>query len=154
VLFAAWWEENTGQAVPELLDDGQTLPYSQLHRRTRPKRPKDPREDRRWTDDGVLGWPISHGDFERWGPREILAVRPHDGEDSARVHPPGLGPRGDGGAVGRSAPAWTLRSPGEGSVTKEPGPPGCEPKRREGAKTDGGCGPRRRIDAPLERVAV
>jgi hypothetical protein len=66
VGFAAWWEENTGQVVPELLDDGQILHYSQLHKRTRPKRPKDPREDRRWTDDEVLGWPISHDDFERW----------------------------------------------------------------------------------------
>jgi hypothetical protein len=66
VVFAAWWEENTGQEVPELLDDGQILHYSQLHRRTRPKTPKNPREDRRWTDDEVLGWPISHEDFERW----------------------------------------------------------------------------------------
>jgi hypothetical protein len=66
VVFAAWWEANTGQVVPELLDDGQIFHYSQLHRRTRPTRPKDPREDRRWTDDEVLGWPISHEDFERW----------------------------------------------------------------------------------------
>ena len=47
VVFAAWWEANTGQAVPELLDDGRTLHCSELHRRTRPRRPKDPREDRR-----------------------------------------------------------------------------------------------------------
>jgi hypothetical protein len=66
VVFAAWWEENTGQEVPELLEDGRTLHHSELHRRTRPKRPKDPREDRRWTDDEALGWPISHGEFERW----------------------------------------------------------------------------------------
>ena len=66
VVFAAWWEANAGQVVPELLEDGRILHYSQLHRRTRPKRPKDPREDRRWTDDEVLGWPISHEDFERW----------------------------------------------------------------------------------------
>jgi hypothetical protein len=66
VVFAAWWEENTGQEVPELLEDGQILHYSQLHRRTRPKRPKNPREDRRWTDDEELGWPISHEEFERW----------------------------------------------------------------------------------------
>ena len=66
VVFAAWWEANAGQGVPELLEDGRILHYSQLHRRTRPKRPKDPREDRRWTDDEVLGWPISHDDFERW----------------------------------------------------------------------------------------
>jgi hypothetical protein len=66
VVFATWWEENTGQEVPELLDDGQILHYSQLHRRTRPKTPKNPREDRRWTDDEMLGWPISHEDFERW----------------------------------------------------------------------------------------
>jgi hypothetical protein len=66
IVFAAWWEANAGQAVPELLDDGQTIHYSQLHGRTRPKRPKDPREDRRWTDDEVLGWPISHDNFERW----------------------------------------------------------------------------------------
>jgi hypothetical protein len=65
-VFAAWWEEHAGQVVPELLEDGQILHYSQLHRRTRPKRPKNPREDRRWTDDEVLGWPISHRDFERW----------------------------------------------------------------------------------------
>src|SRR5215218_6924590 len=55
VVFAAWWEANTGQVVPELLDDGQILHYSELHRRTKPKRPKNPREDRRWTDDKVLG---------------------------------------------------------------------------------------------------
>jgi len=55
VVFAAWCEENTGQVVPELLNDGQTIHYSQLHRRTRPKRPEDSREDRRWTDDEVLG---------------------------------------------------------------------------------------------------
>jgi hypothetical protein len=66
VVFAAWWEANAGQVVPELLDDGQILHYSQLHKRTRPKRPKNPREDRRWTDDDVLGWPISHEEFERW----------------------------------------------------------------------------------------
>jgi hypothetical protein len=66
VVFAAWWEANAGEVVLELLDDGQILHYSQLHRRTRPKRPKNPREDRRWTDDAVLGWPISHEDFERW----------------------------------------------------------------------------------------
>jgi hypothetical protein len=66
VVFAAWWEANAGQEVPELLDDGQILHYSQLHKRTRPKTPKNPREDRRWTDDEVLGWPISHEKFERW----------------------------------------------------------------------------------------
>jgi len=66
VVFAAWWEANARQVVPELLDDGQILHYSELHMRTRPKRPKNPREDRRWTDDEVLGWPISHEDFERW----------------------------------------------------------------------------------------
>ena len=66
VVFAAWWEANAGQVVPELLDDGQTLHYSELHGRTQPKLPKDPREDRRWTDDEELGWPISHEDFERW----------------------------------------------------------------------------------------
>jgi hypothetical protein len=69
VVFAAWWETNAGEVVHELLDDGQILHYSQLHRRTRPKRPKDPREDRRWTDDEVLGWPISHEEFERWARR-------------------------------------------------------------------------------------
>ena len=66
VVFAAWWEENTGHVIPELLDGGQILHYSQLHKRTRPKRPKNPREDRRWTADEVLRWPISHEDFGRW----------------------------------------------------------------------------------------
>jgi hypothetical protein len=66
IVFAAWWEANAGQAVPELLEHGQILHYAQLHRRTRPKWPKNPREDRRWTDDQELGWPISHEDFERW----------------------------------------------------------------------------------------
>ena len=65
-VFAAWWEEKTGREVLELADDGHTLHHSGLHKRTRPKRPKDPREDRRWTDDEVLGWPISHENFERW----------------------------------------------------------------------------------------
>jgi hypothetical protein len=69
VVFAAWWEANTGQVVPELLDDGQILHYSELHRRTRPKRPKNPREDPRWNDDEALGWPISHHEFERWARR-------------------------------------------------------------------------------------
>jgi hypothetical protein len=66
LVFAQWWEENVEQEILELLDDGQALHYSQLHERTRPMQPKDPREDRRWTDDEVLGWPISHEDFERW----------------------------------------------------------------------------------------
>jgi hypothetical protein len=65
VVFAAWWEK-TRQEVMELLDDGQALHYTRLHKRTRPKRPKDPGEDCRWTDDEVLGWPISHRDFEQW----------------------------------------------------------------------------------------
>ena len=66
LVFAQWWEERTSLPVVELLGDGKSLHYSQLHKRTRPKRPKDPREDRRWTDDEVIGWPISHEDFERW----------------------------------------------------------------------------------------
>ena len=66
VVFAAWWEENVGEEIQEILDEGQALHYSQLHKRIRPKRPKDPREDRRWTDDEELGWPISHEEFERW----------------------------------------------------------------------------------------
>ena len=66
VVFAAWWEANAGRVVPELLEDGRTLHYSELHGRTRPKRPKNPREDRRWTDDEVLGWSISHEQLERW----------------------------------------------------------------------------------------
>ena len=66
VVFAAWWEANTGREVLELSDDGQAVHYSGLNKRTRPKRAKDPREDRRWTDDEPLGWPISHEDFVRW----------------------------------------------------------------------------------------
>ena len=66
VVFSQWWEEKGGQKVLELLNDGQALHYSQLPKRTRPERPKDPREDHRWTDDEVLGWPISHEELERW----------------------------------------------------------------------------------------
>jgi hypothetical protein len=66
LVFGAWWEAKIGREVPELAGQGRTVHYSGLHKRTRPKRPKNPREDRRWTDDEVLGWPISHADFERW----------------------------------------------------------------------------------------
>jgi hypothetical protein len=66
LVFAQWWEKNVEQQILEILDDSQALHYSQLHKRTRPMQPRDPREDRRWTDDKVLGWPISHEDFERW----------------------------------------------------------------------------------------
>ncbi len=66
LVFARWWEERVGQEVPELLADGQTLHYSRLHRRTRPKRPKYPGEDHRWTDDVVRPWPLSREDVARW----------------------------------------------------------------------------------------
>jgi hypothetical protein len=66
IVFGAWWEEKIGREVLELAGEGRAVHYSRLHRRTRPKRPKNPREDHRWTDDEELGWPISHEEFERW----------------------------------------------------------------------------------------
>ncbi len=40
VVFAAWYEEQTGQPVPELTNDGERLHYTELHKQVQPKRPK------------------------------------------------------------------------------------------------------------------
>jgi hypothetical protein len=64
IVFAAWWEEKTGQAVPELLDTGEALHYSELHKQVQPKKPKT--HDARWSDDKLRDWPLSHTDIEAW----------------------------------------------------------------------------------------
>lgn len=66
VVFAAWWEEQAGWPVYELTDDGERLHHTELPRQVRPKKPKRPEEDRRWTHDPVRPWPLSHQDVEEW----------------------------------------------------------------------------------------
>jgi hypothetical protein len=66
VVFAAWWETVIGEVVLELTDEGEALHYTQLHKQVQPKKPKKPGEDRRWTDDEVRPWPLSHEDVEEW----------------------------------------------------------------------------------------
>lgn len=66
LVFARFWEERTGEPVLEIADDGTKLHYRQLPKRTRPRRGKAPGEDRRWTDDEPLGWPVCEEDLRRW----------------------------------------------------------------------------------------
>lgn len=68
VIFQQWWEEQTGESVLELADDGRDLHYHDLPKRTRPKKPKIWTADRRWRDDAALGlsWPLSEEKLMRW----------------------------------------------------------------------------------------
>ena len=66
VTFACWWEEQTGEPVPELLGDGRMLHYTDLPKRTRPKKPKVWREDRRWRDAPDVPYPPTEEDVLRW----------------------------------------------------------------------------------------
>ena len=66
VTFAAWWEEHTGRPVYELTKSGERLHHTELHKQVRPKRPKVWREDRRWRDVAVGGWPLSREEVAGW----------------------------------------------------------------------------------------
>jgi hypothetical protein len=72
IVAARWLEERTEMEVPELADDGRTLRFDALPRRTRPKKPKIWKQDRRWRDDAALNlsWPLAEEDVRRW-----IAVR-------------------------------------------------------------------------------
>jgi hypothetical protein len=85
IVFAAWWEAKTGQAVPELLDTGQALHYSELHKQVQPKKPKT--HDARWSDDKLRDWPLSHADIEAWiGERHWQFARTSPGNPHEYTH--------------------------------------------------------------------
>jgi hypothetical protein len=65
-VFAEWWERNTGQEVRELTEDGRSLHWSQLHKQARPRRHKEPEQDRRWRDAEDRPWPLSRADVNAW----------------------------------------------------------------------------------------
>jgi hypothetical protein len=66
IVFSAWWEEQTGKAVPELTNDGKKLHYSQLPRQVQPKLSKPKEDDPRFTVDKPLAWPLTHREVEEW----------------------------------------------------------------------------------------
>jgi hypothetical protein len=66
IVFSQWWEERTGQPVPEMTNDGQKLHYSQLPTQVQPKRPKPREEDPRYRGSPPLAWPLAHGEVEAW----------------------------------------------------------------------------------------
>ncbi len=66
LVFSRFWEERAGQSVLEIADDGRWLHYKQLPKRTRPRKGKAPGEDRRWTKDAPLGWPVREEELRRW----------------------------------------------------------------------------------------
>ena len=66
VVFAAWWEEKTGQAVLELTEEGQRLHHSLLPRRVRPKLPKPREDDPRYRSSPPLSWPLTHREVRNW----------------------------------------------------------------------------------------
>lgn len=67
IVFAAWWEEKTGQPVYELTDEGRKLHYTELAKRTQPMKPKEWAQDRRWRGDAErLQWPLTHEQVARW----------------------------------------------------------------------------------------
>lgn len=65
-VFAAWWEDQTGHAVQELTNEGEIVHYSNLHKQAKPKLPKDWTQDRRYREDVVRSWPLTHEDVEAW----------------------------------------------------------------------------------------
>lgn len=66
IVFAAWWEQQTGKPVYELTNDGQELHYSELHKRVQPQEPKDPTSDRRWRPEEPLPWPLNQDQVSEW----------------------------------------------------------------------------------------
>jgi hypothetical protein len=66
IVFSAWWEEQTGQAVPELIHGGEKLHYSQLPRQVQPKLPKPKEDDHRYRSSPPLTWPLTHGEVKEW----------------------------------------------------------------------------------------
>jgi hypothetical protein len=64
IVFSAWFEERTGLAVPELLNTGEAVHFSELPKQVQPKRPKT--HDRRWSDDRLRDWPLSEADIKEW----------------------------------------------------------------------------------------
>lgn len=59
ITVAAFLEEQTGQAVPELLAGGEAIHYPELPKKVRPKPPQVDAEQ-------PGPWPLSHSDVERW----------------------------------------------------------------------------------------
>lgn len=66
IVFAHWWEQETGQEVFELTNDGKKLHHSQLLRQVQPKPPRPKEADPRFTVDKPLAWPLAHGEVEEW----------------------------------------------------------------------------------------
>jgi len=66
IVFSAWWEEQTGQAVHELTHGGEKLHWFQLPRQVQPRLPKPKEDDPRFTVDKPLAWPLTHREVEEW----------------------------------------------------------------------------------------
>lgn len=70
VVFAGWWEEQTGHPVYEIADDGSEYHHAEVHKQARFERPQPKQEkvnDSRFAaDEHIAGWPLSHDDVERW----------------------------------------------------------------------------------------
>ncbi len=70
IVFAYWWEEQTGEPVPELVGDGREVHHTGVHKQAgfaRPKPQVSAEDDRRFArSEHVAPWPLSHEDVEKW----------------------------------------------------------------------------------------
>lgn len=66
LIFSAWWEEQTGEPILELANDGSKLHLSDLPKRTRVMKPKDPTQDSRYHDEASLPSPLTHEAVAEW----------------------------------------------------------------------------------------
>lgn len=70
IVFAYWWEEQAGEPVYELLDDGGRLHHTEVHKQAEFHRPEPsgPKvNDRRYAqDEHIADWPLSEQDIEKW----------------------------------------------------------------------------------------
>jgi hypothetical protein len=77
IIAAAFLEEKLGITVPELLDSGETLHFTELPKQVQPKRPKVGVEE-------CAKWPLEHSDIEAWMKRvpwkfaKTAANNPHE----------------------------------------------------------------------------
>jgi len=67
LMFARWWEFQTGQEVTELTADGREVHHSELPAQVQVEVPQPRTEDPRWRESTVrTTWPWSHADFAEW----------------------------------------------------------------------------------------
>jgi hypothetical protein len=82
VVFAAWWQEHTGQKIHELTDEGEAIAWDQLHPQVMPKRPAASQPV--LLAEAISPWPWTYKEFERfvegvkWTFAKTMPQNPHE----------------------------------------------------------------------------